>query len=107
VTRPPCKLNLTDRQTSLKSLTNQTELRVLVAHSAARLAWRADHAEIAICVNLASCGNAENSEGSDRKERLRESRILAVPIRGNGQLSLTALTGGAVRVRAVKWSSAL
>src|SRR5437867_2193957 len=83
------------------------EWKVSVAHSAARRARRACGVEFADRANFVSRATAENSEGSDKRERLRRSRVLNVPIRSNGRLSLTALARRAVRVRAVMLPSAL
>ena len=96
-----------DRQCSLIVAVDSVRWSVRIAHSAARDVRRDDRVELADCVNLDSCENAENSEGSDKSERLHGSCVLTVPIESVGRLDLTALTGEAVRVRAVKWGSAL
>ncbi|GDY08788.1 hypothetical protein LBMAG52_22740 [Planctomycetia bacterium] len=100
--RDPRALRISDRQASLIALSEETRSTFLVAHSAARPAWRADRVELAICVNPESRGKSENSEGSDKYERLHGILVLSVPIRSNGGPDPTALTGGDVRVRAIK-----
>src|SRR5439155_20702171 len=74
---------------------------------AARRAWHACGVEFADRANFASRATAENSEGSDKRERPRGSLVLTVPIRSNGRLSPTALARRAVRVRAVMLTSVL
>ena len=58
--------------------------RLPVALSAARRARRANGGELAGRGNFVSQGTAENSEGSDKRERLGGSRSLTVPIRSDG-----------------------
>ena len=75
---------ITDRQAWPIAVLEWHMQRLSVALSAARRARRAHGVELAGRGNFVSQGSAENSEGSDKWERLGGNRELTVPIRNGG-----------------------
>ena len=77
-------LAIADRQAWLIAVHEWHLPRLSVALSAARRARRAHSGELAGRGNFVNRGSAENSEGSDKRERLRGNRSLTVPITSDG-----------------------